>query len=68
MIKIKRSIFLKRKKLNGKGCFATKYYMPNELIGEYSGRPITDAKAETLRASTLFNVYVHDDFSKKTNL
>ena len=67
-MKIKRSRFLERKDIFGKGCFATKYYMPNELIGQYSGRPITDAKAETLRASTLFNVYMHDDFSNKTDL
>jgi hypothetical protein len=67
-MEIKRSRFLERKDIFGKGCFATKYYMPNELIGQYSGRPITDAKAETLRASTLFNVYMHDDFSNKTDL
>ena len=68
MVKIKRSRFLRHKKIYGKGCFASRYYMPNEIIGEYSGKPITDAKAETLSASTLFNVYIHDDFSNKTDV
>ena len=68
MVEIKESEFLKRKKIDGNGCFATKYYMPNELIGEYTGKQITDAKAETLSVSTLFNVYIYDDFSNKTNL